>query len=165
LIAETGIEGYLSAVTPEWAAMGMEDSAISAWSAVQRSHNQASLALACAAVADWVIVPNLDALAALAAPVQLIAWEGDTVHPWSWPSEWLPPSFRPASHRACAGAALQRRHDTRPRLQGLPLGALTVCRTGGASAACPSVLADLTPSSGGDMLQLVCTSIQACTLG
>jgi pimeloyl-ACP methyl ester carboxylesterase len=81
LIAETGIEGYLSAVTPEWAAMGMEDSAILAWSAVQRSHDQASLAAACAAVADWVIFPNLDALAALPAAGQLIAWEGDAVHP------------------------------------------------------------------------------------
>jgi pimeloyl-ACP methyl ester carboxylesterase len=59
LLLETGIEGYLSAVTPEWAAMGMEEDAISAWSAVQRSHNPTSLAVACRAVADWVILPNL----------------------------------------------------------------------------------------------------------
>jgi pimeloyl-ACP methyl ester carboxylesterase len=80
LIAETGIEGYLSAVTPEWAAMGMEEAAIAAWSAVQRTHDRASLAAACAAVADWVILPDLGVLAAFPAPVQLIAWEGDTVH-------------------------------------------------------------------------------------
>jgi pimeloyl-ACP methyl ester carboxylesterase len=67
LIAETGIEGYLSAVTPEWAAMGMEEAAIAAWSAVQRTHDRASLA-------------DLGVLAAFPAPVQLIAWEGDTVH-------------------------------------------------------------------------------------
>jgi len=81
LIAETGIEGYLSASAPEWAATGMDDAAIAAWSAVQRSHDPASLAVACATVADWVILPDPSALAAFPVPVQILAWEGDTVHP------------------------------------------------------------------------------------
>jgi pimeloyl-ACP methyl ester carboxylesterase len=81
LIAETGIEGYLSASAPEWAAMGIDEAAIAAWSAVQRSHDPASMAAACATVAEWVILPNLSALAALAVPVQILAWEGDAVHP------------------------------------------------------------------------------------
>jgi pimeloyl-ACP methyl ester carboxylesterase len=81
LIAEAGIEGYLTASAPEWAALGMEDGAVEAWSAVQRSHDPASLAVACAAVADWVILSDLCGLAGWPAPVQLIAWEGDVVHP------------------------------------------------------------------------------------
>jgi pimeloyl-ACP methyl ester carboxylesterase len=81
LIAETGIEGYLSVSAPEWAATGMDEAAIVAWSAVQRSHDPASLAVACVTVADWVILPDLSALAAMTAPVQILAWEGDAVHP------------------------------------------------------------------------------------
>jgi len=81
LIVETGIEGYLSVSAPEWAAMGMDEAAIAAWSTVQRSHRPASLAVACATVAGWVILPDLSPLAAFPAPVQMIAWEGDAVHP------------------------------------------------------------------------------------
>jgi pimeloyl-ACP methyl ester carboxylesterase len=80
LNAETGIEGYLAVLAPEWAATGMDEAAITAWSAVQRSHDPASLAAACTAVAGWVILPDLSALAAFPAPVQILAWEGDAVH-------------------------------------------------------------------------------------
>ena len=81
LIEEGGIEGCLAASIPEWVRIGYNEAAIAAWCEVQRTHDPASLALACKIVADWVILPDLGAAAALDVPAQIIGWEGDPVHP------------------------------------------------------------------------------------
>ena len=81
-VARLGIEGYLArAIGEEWPAAGMSADAVAFRAGIWRSHNAASIAVACETVADWVPVPDLMELSALRFPAQVIAWDGDAVHP------------------------------------------------------------------------------------
>jgi pimeloyl-ACP methyl ester carboxylesterase len=81
-VARLGIDGYLASVTrAEWPAAGMSGEAIAFRAAMWRKHDAASIAAACETVAGWVPVADLGALRALRSPAQVIAWEGDAVHP------------------------------------------------------------------------------------
>ena len=51
------------------------------WTNVLRSHQTESMALACRAVADWIVFNSIDELAVLQMPVLIVAIEDDPVHP------------------------------------------------------------------------------------
>lgn len=81
-LVRLGVEEFIAqAMIGEWAAMGLSPAAMVEWASVLRSHDPASLAVACETVADWVILPDLSAVAGLDFPVRIIAWENDPVHP------------------------------------------------------------------------------------
>jgi pimeloyl-ACP methyl ester carboxylesterase len=89
-VARLGIEGYLvRAIGEEWPAAGMSAHAVAFRAGIWRSHSAASIAVACETVADWVPVPAKGRcssgakgrLSALRFPAQVIAWDGDAVHP------------------------------------------------------------------------------------
>lgn len=78
--ASAGAAGVIAdSAAGEWRAMGLTAQAVETLSAMLRSHEPASVAVACAAVAGWTL--DLTPLSALRCPVQIIAWDGDTVHP------------------------------------------------------------------------------------
>jgi pimeloyl-ACP methyl ester carboxylesterase len=79
-LAERGIEAFIrQECAGEWAAMGLDQTAMNILAEMLRSHNAESVAVACAAVADWVL--DLPRFAELRCPVQIIAWADDPVHP------------------------------------------------------------------------------------
>jgi len=81
-VAALGIDRYIARLEAvDWPALGMTGEAMAARAAMLRSHNAASLALACEAVAGWVIMPDLSPLTCLDLPAMVIAWEGDAIHP------------------------------------------------------------------------------------
>jgi pimeloyl-ACP methyl ester carboxylesterase len=76
------VEQTISAASSgTWREAGFSNEAMTCIAGYYRSHQPASIAVACNAVADWVILRNLDELAALRVPVHILAWEGDPVHP------------------------------------------------------------------------------------
>jgi pimeloyl-ACP methyl ester carboxylesterase len=81
--AESVEETIAAATAGEWKAAGFSPAAMACIAGYYRSHQPASIGVACEAVADWVILRNLDELAALRVPVHILAWEGDPVHPVS----------------------------------------------------------------------------------
>jgi pimeloyl-ACP methyl ester carboxylesterase len=64
-----------------WKEAGFSLAAMACTAGYYPSHQPASMGVACDAVADWVILRNIDELAALRVPVHILAWEGDPVHP------------------------------------------------------------------------------------
>jgi pimeloyl-ACP methyl ester carboxylesterase len=60
---------------------GATPEAAAYWSSVVGSHKTESIAMACTAIPEWVILPDLAPLRQLRLPVQIIACEGDVVHP------------------------------------------------------------------------------------
>lgn len=77
-----GIEGFVAqAVVQDWVEAGFSPEAMASWASVLRSHNPASIATACEAIADWVILPEITAVADLDMPACIVAWENDPVHP------------------------------------------------------------------------------------
>lgn len=81
--AESVEETIAAARSGEWKEAGFSPAAIACIASYYRSHQPASMGVACEAVADWVILRNLDELAALRVPVHILAWQGDPVHPVS----------------------------------------------------------------------------------
>jgi pimeloyl-ACP methyl ester carboxylesterase len=65
----------------EWPQAGLSREAMSCIAGYYRSHQPSSMAVACEAVADWVILHSIDELAGLRVPVHILAWDGDPVHP------------------------------------------------------------------------------------
>jgi pimeloyl-ACP methyl ester carboxylesterase len=59
--------------------MGLDENAMTTLAAMLRSHRDESVAVACDAVADWIL--DLTPLSTVRCPVQIIAWENDPVHP------------------------------------------------------------------------------------
>lgn len=77
-----GVEDYIrDAMAGEWQEAGYTPEAMACQAAYFRSFQPASMAAACQAVADWVILKSLDELRAITCPVHIIAWEGDLIHP------------------------------------------------------------------------------------
>jgi pimeloyl-ACP methyl ester carboxylesterase len=75
-----GAEGIIAdAAATEWPEMGLDENAMTTLSAMLRSHRDESVAVACDAVADWIL--DLAPLSTVRCPVQIIAWENDPVHP------------------------------------------------------------------------------------
>jgi pimeloyl-ACP methyl ester carboxylesterase len=81
--AESVEETIAAASNGEWKEAGFSPAAMACIAGYYRSHQPASMGVACEAVADWVILRNIDELAALQVPVHILAWQGDPVHPVS----------------------------------------------------------------------------------
>lgn len=82
-IARTGLAAYIARLRQhDWPAAGMTEEAMDFRAGMLLCHDAASVAAACAVVANWVLLNDLAPLAGLTMPVQIIAWEGDPVHPW-----------------------------------------------------------------------------------
>jgi 3-oxoadipate enol-lactonase len=81
----------------EWPEAGFSPAAMDCIAGYYRSHDPASIGVACDTVADWVILRRIDELAALRVPTHILAWEGDPVHP-------VPLAH--VMHRAIPGARL-----------------------------------------------------------
>lgn len=78
--AGRGVESLIAeAAATEWREMGLDEDAMATLAAMQRSHRPESVAVACDAVADWIL--DLAPLSRVRCPVQIIAWENDPVHP------------------------------------------------------------------------------------
>ena len=78
--ARRGAEGIIAdAAATEWPEMGLDEDAMTTLSTMLRSHQDDSVAVACDAVADWIL--DLAPLSTVRCPVQIIAWEDDPVHP------------------------------------------------------------------------------------
>jgi pimeloyl-ACP methyl ester carboxylesterase len=76
-----GIQGFATSNEEVMKANGASPEHAAYWSSVLRSHQTESMALACWVVPDWIILHSIDDLAALHMPVQIVAVEGDPVHP------------------------------------------------------------------------------------
>ena len=82
-IARSGLAAQVARLRQhDWTAAGMTEEAMDFRSAMLLSHDAESVATACMAVANWVVLPDLAPLTALAMPTLIVAWEGDAVHPW-----------------------------------------------------------------------------------
>ena len=81
-IGKIGIDAFLAAAAVRQRdELGWPEPVIDAVARMQGSHDSASLATACQAVIDWVILPDLSPLQTIACPTCIIAWENDTLHP------------------------------------------------------------------------------------
>lgn len=65
----------------EWKEAGFSPEAMACIASYYRSHQPASMSVACETVADWVILHSIDDLTALRVPVHILAWDGDPIHP------------------------------------------------------------------------------------
>jgi pimeloyl-ACP methyl ester carboxylesterase len=75
-------ENYISSASHgEWKEAGFSPEAMACMAGYYRSHQPASMSVACETVADWVILNSIDKLAELQVPVHILAWDGDPVHP------------------------------------------------------------------------------------
>ncbi len=78
--ADRGAGGIIvEAAANEWPEMGLSEDAKTTLAAMLHSHQDESIAVACDAVADWIL--DLAPFSTLHCPVQIIAWENDPVHP------------------------------------------------------------------------------------
>jgi pimeloyl-ACP methyl ester carboxylesterase len=76
------VDHYISTASRgEWKEAGFSPEAMACIASYYRSHQPASIAVACQTVADWVILHSIDDLAALRVPVHILAWDGDPIHP------------------------------------------------------------------------------------
>lgn len=81
-ILANGLDDYLATFEGRLRdELGVEERAIASLLAVYRSHQPESLATAFLATSDWVPFPDLDALGSVAVPVNIVAWDGDDLHP------------------------------------------------------------------------------------
>lgn len=80
-IRTLGIQEFALRNAQESIVAGMPASAAASWADVLRSHNTASIALACELVADWLVYDDDRELDVLTMPVHIIARRDDTVHP------------------------------------------------------------------------------------
>jgi len=82
IIRAKGIDAFLKGAAirqrEDW---GAPESVIEKLAVMQRSHDPASLALACQTVIDWLITPKLDDFASFDRPVCIVGWPGDGLHP------------------------------------------------------------------------------------
>lgn len=76
-----GSDRFAASVERELLLEGLTPQASAFWAGILRSHQAASLAVACEVMASWVILPDLAALATLTMPTLIIAVENDAVHP------------------------------------------------------------------------------------
>jgi pimeloyl-ACP methyl ester carboxylesterase len=75
-------EDYISSASHgEWKEAGFSPEAMACMAGYYRSHQPASMGVACETVADWKILHSIDELAELQVPVHILAWDGDPVHP------------------------------------------------------------------------------------
>jgi 3-oxoadipate enol-lactonase len=75
-------EDYISSASHgEWKKAGFSPEAMACMAGYYRSHQPASMGVACETVADWKILHSIDDLAELQVPVHILAWDGDPVHP------------------------------------------------------------------------------------
>jgi len=75
-------EDYISSASQgEWKEAGFSPEAMACMAGYYRSHQPASMGVACETVADWEILHSIDELAGLQVPVHILAWDGDPVHP------------------------------------------------------------------------------------
>ena len=82
LATSQGVEDYIAeARANDWRAAGFSATTMGYMAGYLRSHDPASIGLACESLADWILFRDLSVLATLSCPVQIVAWEGDPVHP------------------------------------------------------------------------------------
>lgn len=82
LIASQGMKTWLEqSAEMQRNELGWPQAVIDYIAEIRRTHNPASIAVACQTVVDWVILPDLQALAALDFPTCIIAWPNDPLHP------------------------------------------------------------------------------------
>lgn len=82
MIAGEGIEAFLAqSAEQQRTEFGWPPEMIAYVAKMHRSHDPVSLATACRAVPDWVILSDLSPLAELRCPVCVIAWEDGPMHP------------------------------------------------------------------------------------
>lgn len=80
-IRRQGIRQFAESALKDLLAGGAPAEFADQWAQVLRSHQQASLAVACEAISDWVIVQSMAELRSLIMPALIIAYENDLIHP------------------------------------------------------------------------------------
>jgi len=81
-IAAYGIETFLAqAAERQRTELDWPPEVIDYVARMQRAHDPDSLATACQAVMDWIILEDLSPLAGLDVPACVVAWENDLLHP------------------------------------------------------------------------------------
>jgi pimeloyl-ACP methyl ester carboxylesterase len=81
IIRAQGIDAFAARNGAEMLAQGASPQRAAAWSAILRSHQADSLALACETVPNWLVYSGPAELQRLTMPVFIIAIDGDPVHP------------------------------------------------------------------------------------
>ena len=81
LIERMGVEHYLSVSAAQQRDLGWPEAAIEYLADVRRLHDPASMATALQTVSDWVLFPDLSALAVFQRPTMLTARPNDPIHP------------------------------------------------------------------------------------
>jgi len=105
IIEKHGIEVFLKGAAErqrnDW---GAPEVVIEKLASMQRSHDPASLVVACRTVIEWTIAPRLERFASLDRPAFVLGWPGDGLHPEALTRrysevlpqaqlEWLPSMF------------------------------------------------------------------------
>lgn len=80
-IQRLGIQRFVESIIKEMLTGGAPQEYVEQLAQLLRSHQQQSLAAACEAISEWVIVESMACLRALKMPVMIIAYENDLVHP------------------------------------------------------------------------------------
>ena len=81
LIASEGVDTFLTLSAEQQRTLGWPEEAIEYLAEVRRLHDPASLVTALQTVPDWVLFPDLSALATLERPTMVTARQNDPVHP------------------------------------------------------------------------------------
>jgi len=81
LIARKGVEHYLAVSAAQQRDLGWPEEAIEYMADVRRLHDPASLVTALQTVPDWVLFPDLSALADFERPTMVTARRNDPIHP------------------------------------------------------------------------------------